>query len=211
MKCLSALAALALGISPSLVHAQATPTVRVVGDSHVERLGPMIDRAVRDAGLASLGHLARRGWSTGRYVRTGDLAERLREGGRPDVVVVSLGGNDRCRHPVVYRKQLAWVVDEARAAGAARVVWLGPAASDAARSEYAEFVGGWHERNAEWQREILPALGVEWIDSRPLTRGAQGEDGIHFTREGYASWCEGALARARLGARRGLTPFPPRG
>jgi lysophospholipase L1-like esterase len=193
-----AIAALALGISPSLVHAQATPAVRVVGDSHVERLGPMIDQAVRDAGYESLGHLARRGWSTGRYVRTGDLRERLAEGGRPDVVVVSLGGNDRCASRIVYRKQLAWIVDEARAAGAERVVWLGPAASDVERSEYAEWVGGWHERNAEWQQEILPDLGVEWIDSRPLTRGGQSDDGIHFTREAYAAWCADALAQARL-------------
>ncbi len=178
--------------------ADATGSVMVIGDSHVERLGPMIDRAVRASGRESLGYLARRGWSASRYVREDDMAERLTENGRPDVVVISLGGNDRCRNRVIYEKQLRWVVDQAREAGATRIVWLGPAASDVERSEQAQMVGEWHEHNAEWQSEILPGLGVEWIDSRPMTQDGHAVDGIHFTVRAYRAWCEGALAQARL-------------
>ncbi|MBX3275763.1 MAG: SGNH/GDSL hydrolase family protein [Sandaracinaceae bacterium] len=201
------LAALALALAstlPAAAHATADEAarpalaVRIVGDSHVARLGPRIERAVRDEGAVSLGYLSRRGWSTGRYVRANDLVDRMTENGRPDVVVVSLGGNDRCASRAVYAAQLARVVAAAREAGATRVVWLGPAASDGERSEYARHVADWHERNADWQRELLPAMGVEWIDSRPLTRGGHGADGIHFTPSGYDAWSARALARVRL-------------
>ncbi|MEZ4338465.1 MAG: SGNH/GDSL hydrolase family protein [Sandaracinaceae bacterium] len=175
-----------------------TTSVMVIGDSHVERLGPMIDRAVRESGHVSLGYVARRGWSARRYVRADDMAERLSEHGRPDVVVVSLGGNDRCSNRIIYEKQLRWVVDQAHEAGATRIVWLGPATSDVEVSERAQSVGEWHEHNADWQSEILPELGVEWIDSRPMTLEGHGRDGIHFTIGAYRAWCQGALAQARL-------------
>jgi len=184
--------------SPALASTPEAPGVFVVGDSHIERLGPMIDRAVADEGYTSLGHLARRGWSTGRYVREGDLVERLTEHGRPDIVVISLGGNDRCRNDARYREQLEWVVARVREAGAQRIVWLGPASSDMERSERAAFVGEWHERNADRQADILPGLGVEWIDSRPMTREGHGMDGIHFTYGAYTAWCRGALEAAHL-------------
>ncbi len=178
--------------------ADARTSVMVVGDSHIERLGPMIDRAVEREGYQSLGHLARRGWSTARYVRQGDLRERLTENGTPDIVVISLGGNDRPRSQERYRRQLAWIVEQVREAGARRVIWLGPAASDLARSDRAQMVGTWHEHNADWQSEILPQLGVEWIDSRPLTQRGHGRDGIHFTARAYARWMDGALREARI-------------
>jgi len=196
----TALVALLLLSVPStaLASTPEAPSVFVIGDSHIERLGPMIDRAVAEEGYTSLGHLARRGWSTGRYVREADLVERLTENGAPDIVVISLGGNDRCRDDARYREQLAWIVDRVHEAGAQRIVWLGPASSDMERSERAQLVGEWHERNADRQAEILPSLGVEWIDSRPMTQEGHGVDGIHFTYRAYTAWCRGALEAAHL-------------
>ena len=43
------------------------------------------------------------------------------------------------------------------------------------------------------QAELLPALGVTWVDSRPLTLEHHGRDGIHFTRSGSSAWAQGAL------------------
>lgn len=176
----------------STAHAQDAPRVVVVGDSHVERLGPMIARRAEAAGLESAGWLSRRGWSTRRYVREGDLAARLEEAGRPEIVVVSLGGNDRPRDLERYRRDLSWIVAQVRAAGGERILWLGPAASDASRGPRAEATGRWHERNAELQAELVPALGVTWIDSRPATHEGHGRDGIHFTGRGYVGWADHA-------------------
>ena len=197
----TALIALLLLTTPCTALASDADTktsVMVIGDSHIERLGPMIDRAVEHEGYESLGHLARRGWSTARYIREADLVERLTENGTPDIVVISLGGNDRCRSEDRYREQLTWIVDRVREAGVQRIVWLGPAASDMERSERAQMVGEWHERMAEWQSQMLPELGVEWIDSRPLTQSGHGMDGIHFTGRAYSTWMRGALREANI-------------
>ena len=190
---------IALAVLPTVARADTpAPRVMIVGDSHIERLGPMMSRAVQEDGLESLGSLARRGWSTARYVREGDLQQRLTENGTPDIVIISLGGNDRPRNMTRYREQLAWVVGQVREAGATRIIWLGPAASDMARSERARMVGEWHEHNADWQSQILPEMGVEWLDSRDFTHTGHGMDGIHFTVRAYRSWCHAALQAAHI-------------
>lgn len=164
------------------------PGVFIVGDSHVRMLGPMLRDQLEDDGLRVLGYESRPGWSTARYQRAGDLRDVLLANGRPEVVVVSLGGNDFVGSRESYREQLAWIVSEARAAGAREVIWIGPATSDATVSERAARTGARHERNAELQRELLPELGARWVDSRPVTVAHHGRDGVHFTREGYAGW-----------------------
>ncbi|GAB5549515.1 MAG: hypothetical protein SangKO_092750 [Sandaracinaceae bacterium] len=189
----AALCLCALLFATSSAQAQGdAPRLVVVGDSHVERLGPMLARRAEAAGLQSAGWLARRGWSTSRYVREGDLAAQLEARGRPEVVVVSLGGNDRPRNRARYQRQLAWIVRQAREAGAERVLWLGPASSDASRGPRAEMTRRWHENNADLQSEMMAELGVEWIDSRPVTHEGHGVDGIHFTGRGYVHWADHA-------------------
>lgn len=164
------------------------PGVFIVGDSHVRMLGPMLRDQLEDGGLRVLGYESRPGWSTARYQRAADLREVLLANGRPEIVVVSLGGNDFVRSREAYREQLAWIVAEARSAGAREVIWVGPATSDATVSERAARTGARHEHNAELQRELLPGLGVRWVDSRPMTESRHGADGVHFTREGYVGW-----------------------
>lgn len=170
--------------------------VMIVGDSHVERLGPMLSRVVESSGMVALGSVARRGWSTRRFVEAGDLAHLLGSHGRPDVVVIALGGNDRPRDLERYREEIAWVVAQARTAGAERVLWLGPATSNAARGRHARRTGAWHEHSAGWQEQIVPSLDVQWIDSRPFTRRWHRSDGIHFTVRGYRGWARSAWTAA---------------
>lgn len=169
------------------------PRVFILGDSHVQMLGPILSRQLEEERIRVVGHESRPGWSTQSYRRTGDLRVLLERRGRPEIVVVSLGGNDWPGSEERYRSQLRWVVEEARAAGAERILWLGPATSAVERSPQAAEVGARHERNAEWQRQLLPQLGVVWIDSRPMTRRFHAPDGIHFTRSGYRTWARGVL------------------
>ena len=139
----------------------------------------------------------RPGWSPGARRRAGDVRALLTREGTPDIVLIFLGGNDAARTRAAYRWQLEWVVRQARSAGARRIVWFGPATSDPGASPRAARTSVRHERNAEWQREILPELGVEWIDSRPMTRRGHGRDGVHFTRSGYRLWADGIVGAQR--------------
>lgn len=185
---------LSLTLASSVAEASDTePAVFVVGDSHVQMLGPTLTHRLEERGVRVAGYEARPGWSTQRYRRAGDLTDVLEGAGRPEIVVVSLGGNDFVGSPETYYAQLSWVVDHARAAGAREIIWLGPATSDVEAGERAAEVGARHERNANLQAELLPALGVTWIDSRPMTTEHHGRDGIHFTRSGYSDWARGAL------------------
>jgi len=197
------LAFVGLLLAPTLAVAQMAPTERtqrvlIVGDSHVERLGPMLEGVVEDAGFSALGSLSHRGWSTARFVREAQLSEEIRAFGQPDVVIVALGGNDRPQSIEAYRQALSWVVGQARSTGAERIVWLGPTQTDARRSERARRTGIRHERNADWQREILPALGVSWIDSAPVTRRHHARDGVHYTARGYRGWALAAFEAGHL-------------
>ena len=184
---------LMLSLAPAAEAQASLPSVFVVGDSHVEMVGPMLTARLDEVGFRALGYEARRGWSTRRYREAGDLRSLLEQRGRPEIVIVSLGGNDRVSSRERYAEDLAWIVSEARAAGARQIVWLGPATSDASAGRRAAWTGARHEANAELQRELLAGLGVRWIDSRPLTQQHHRRDGVHFTRTGYSTWTAGIL------------------
>lgn len=159
--------------------------VSFVGDSHGEVLGPMVARELRGVGVRT--HLdVRRGWGLRRFMRADDLHL-----GRPDVVVFVLGSNDygmRAAATWRYRPRAAWAIENARAAGARRILWFGPPAVDGSRGEREARIARNHDAVAELQVATVPALGGEWHDSRPVTRGRWGRDGIHLTRAGYRVW-----------------------
>ncbi len=198
------------------------PKVVIIGDSHVEALGPALERRLPALGIDVLQSVARRGWSTDRYNRAGDVARLVTARGRPDAVILSLGGNGRPRSKSSYEPVLRQMVDAVRAAGVSRIIWNGPAKSIASVSAASADAHRRHEQNANWQRELLPSMGVQWIDSRPMTRTGHAADGVHFTlRSGYPAWADTlshelahAVASAPAPASRapgGKGPVLPRG
>ncbi|HEY5657770.1 MAG TPA: SGNH/GDSL hydrolase family protein [Myxococcota bacterium] len=169
----------------------AAPKVVIIGDSHVEALGPQLKRRLGLLGVNVIGFTYRRGWSTGRYNRARDVARLVLKHGRPDVVVLSLGGNGRPRSRSGYEKILIRMVRAVRSTGVEHIVWNGPPTSLAAVSKRSADAARRHEQNAEWQRELLPAMGVCWVDSRPMTKTGHARDGVHFTlRTGYPAWAD---------------------
>jgi len=165
----------------------------LIGNSHMEALGPRLKRALEQRGHRVTKVDARRGWSVPRWVRSGDL-RRLR--GVRHRVVVELGGNDgvpplpsRADHAEDIAAALDQLIDSGIISGPRDVIWVGPAVADAPERTD-------HDAISQYQKTIVPALGMKWVDSRPLTsKHLLRRDRIHFSREGYDQWAARLVPR----------------
>ena len=68
---------LMLSLAPAAAAQASLPSVFVVGDSHVEMVGPMLTARLDEVGFRALGYEAGRGWATRRYREAGDLRSLL--------------------------------------------------------------------------------------------------------------------------------------
>lgn len=163
-------------------------TVALIGDSHSQALWPLVEKALAAAGYEVVLKEANAGWSEASYRSKKPTLPTSLASARPDVVVIALGGNAQpSRGESAYRADVEWLVNAAKTAGAGRIVWFGPATSDA---RIDPDTASRHEQTAEMQARILPALGVEWHDSRPLTTSGHRSDGVHFTTSAYSRWAQ---------------------
>jgi len=148
--------------------------------------------------------------------------------GRPTFLVVVLGVNDsrlgmeNGRSPsghrlgplatreAAYKEALRKFVAQAKADGIEKIVWLGPskieddpdAEERAERGLRARKHGAWLNpgavRIAQWQKEALEPLGVEWHDSQPMTADLPTRDGIHFRERESGIWASRAATAMGL-------------
>jgi len=178
--------------------------IGIVGDSHIEALGPALKRRLQAQGATVPIVMPRRGWSTRRFAGAADLGSRMRPH-RLDVLIISLGGND-FQEPSLsrYLPQLERVAQMAKTA-ARQVIWLGPATS------IAEPVKSRFNQLATWQESVLPQMGVEWVDSRRMTRAGHARDGLHYTRAGYEGWAETLMDDLAAGSTPAGYPWVPIG
>lgn len=168
--------------------------VALIGDSHMEALGPRLRQLLpAELGATVVRTEARRGWSAKRYRQTAAIPA-LAAGA--DVVVIELGGNDASSGigPEEHARDVATLV---RAAAPAQVVWVGPGVTLRPELE------AYRAPIREAQRQVVPALGGAWIDGQPLTRAQDlRSDRVHYTGPGYARWAAALvplLARAQPG------------
>ncbi len=173
------------------------PRVAFLGDSHMQALGPLMSSGLRERGYRPVGIVARPGWSLRRYQLANDVTVSLRPM-RPDVVVIVLGSNGYAvRSERRYRPRARWLVNAVRRAGARRIVWIGPGSVDDEDEELVD-VAATHQRAAELQMSILPTMGVDWLDSRDITRGHLRYDGYHYTLQGYHIWADWAMEQMEV-------------
>jgi len=151
--------------------------ILVIGDSLTEGMAPFLGPAGDEYGLSVVG-VGRVGWTTGRWVREGDVPSLL-EAYRPDVVVYALGTNDDRVSETAVRALLA-------AAEGREVRWVGP--FDSGRLDAA----------------LGSLLGSRFVSGVPLGDGIpRTPDGVHMTRDGYSMLARrlvGALASSRSAA-----------
>ena len=169
------------------------PTIALIGDSQSQALWPRVTKALSAQGYTVVLSEANPSWSENSYRTKMPSLPAALAAARPEVVVIELGGNaSPSKGEAAYREDVAWLVDAARAAGAKRIIWFGPATSIASiDADTADR----HEKIANMQASLLPAMGVEWYDSRPITTTDQRSDGVHFERPGYERWAAWIVER----------------
>jgi lysophospholipase L1-like esterase len=171
--------------------------VVLIGDSHMEALGPRLQRRLPlVSGVQVQQVVPRRGWSARRYVREGGIRALTRGA---DVVVIELGGNDASANITPARHEQDIVTLMAQAAPA-KVIWVGPGVTLRPDLEEAR------APLRETQRRVVPAQGGAWIDAQPMTRESDlRSDRVHFSAGGYTRWADllaPALAQVGIGSGR---------
>lgn len=171
--------------------------VVLIGDSHMEALGPRLSRSLPQLGVTVLGATANRGKSARWYVTQG-IVPSLTRGA--DVVIFELGGNDASQHrlPEEHKRDVAALIGQARPA---EVIWIGPGVTE--RADLEAYRGPLRMA----QKAIVRGAKGAWIDSQGLTRKSDlRSDGVHFTMPGYDRWA--ALLQQRLATVAAASPFP---
>lgn len=165
-------------------------TLRIVllGDSHMEVLAHDLTPLLAAQGLEVVCSEANPGKSTAWYVEQGKLGAVVGHY-KPDFLLIELGTNDQPN--ASYEATLRAAVEQVRRAGSTEILWFGPSFST---TSLVGRLGAIRER----QGATLPALGVRWYDSFPMTQREHGPDGVHFTRAGYRSWASDMAAEIEV-------------
>lgn len=145
----------------------------IVGDSHNESVGPRLAREYRSRGYRPR-VVARRGWSLSRYRANGLQMGQL------DEAVVVLGGNNREWDREQYQFNVEWLTRRLTAAGARRIIWIGPFYSSAEQHALR------HRRTRDLQRSIFASTSVLWLDMyEPTLAYRRAPDGSHYLSSSY--------------------------
>ncbi len=155
--------------------------IALVGDSHMQALGPLLRPALERLGADVIRTTAQQGWGIVRYLAAGTLASST---AGATLAIVELGGNDRVspEDADAYASLLGRVRAQI---GAPYVLWIGPGAALDPATSLA------HETVSNLQQKLVPKLaGTTWFDSRPYTQEHHRADGVHFDVEGYQKLAE---------------------
>jgi lysophospholipase L1-like esterase len=160
-------------------------TYIVLGDSQAGGLLQHLQEQMRTRGFTPIGAAVHDGWSTSRFVEEQPAVALGRL--RPNVAIIVLGGNDVASTAMARAGlggDIGRLVQQLRGGEAQpHIIWIGPAHSTEPGVQRR------HEATADFQRAIMPTLGVEWHDSEPMTSDlGHAPDGVHFTQVSYARW-----------------------
>lgn len=131
-----------------------------VGDSHLEAMRSQIRDLTAARGIGGMLSY-RRGWSSARWLREGDVPGLIARA-QPNVVAYVLGTNDDPTNADALRGLV-------QAARGLRAVWIGPFSTD------------------RHDAEFRAALGSVFVSGSGLARGLPFQSGgnVHLTVEGY--------------------------
>ena len=177
-------------------------SIYLIGDSQLEGLGPRIKPMLLAAGASHVEYMARRGWATRDYLRSG----RLDSLPPADIYIVELGGNDAAKGLVgdALEDRVREIVRKLPAREA--IFWVGP--SETLRSDLQTPAGPTSRPEAALRiARALPA-NVTFIPGERLIETSYLRDGLHYTATGYTRFAENLKNEiVRTVAGTGWTPW----
>ncbi len=143
----------------------------LIGDSYGEGIGPHLRRQMMACGI-EYSFDARRGTSATQWVREDWIEPVLK--GNPDVVIISLGGNDFLRQDIdTVREAIDGIAARVRGSGA-RLLWVEPLSLP-----YPDRIGV----RGMWRR----VAGNDWFRSEHLYY-RRASDRVHISYDNYRDW-----------------------
>jgi hypothetical protein len=156
----------------------------LIGDSHARVVFRTMEKLLPQAGFNPIYKKAENGWGLKKHIDRG-LLPSLRQA-KPEVILVSLGGNNQKTKTADYQKTVDQLLSTAKAIGS-RIIWVGPTTSDTARAASTERR---HEWTHQFLQKYLPSKGIDYINMRYFTQSGWKSDGVHYPSSKYKRWAE---------------------
>ena len=163
----------------------------MIGDSHAKVVFRYLSKNLARLGFPVVYQRAENGWSLKKHINQGSLQEIKRA--KPDLIIVSLGGNNHTINSEKYAKTVNKLLNLAKSMGSA-VVWVGPTASDPVKAASTERRHKW---TTKFLKSYLPPRKVFFFDSREWTGGGWKKDGVHYPTSLYKNWAKIVSSRLR--------------
>lgn len=158
--------------------------IALIGDSHAKVVFKYLVKILPDLGFDNVYTRAENGWSVKQHIKKGTLPQL--KAANPDVILVSLGGNNFDMKESRYRQTVDKLLGVAEDVGA-QVIWVGPTTSSL-KSEKSSKTEKRHKKTHEMLAEYLPGKSVYYIDNRAFTAGGWSKDGVHYPSSFYKKW-----------------------
>lgn len=150
--------------------------IGLIGDSHTQVTFDLLIPVLESMGHEVVGRVSNPGWSTKSFNNKPSNFKPVVQN-NPDVVIVSIGGNnyqlDDEKYRATVNQFLAKLGYPQR-----KIVWLGPLY--AVRKDVDER----HAWTNEWLKRNLPR-GITYVDLYPFSASGHRDDGVHFSRSAY--------------------------
>lgn len=158
--------------------------IALIGDSHAKVVFKYLVKMLPDLGFDNVYTRAENGWSVKQHIKKGTLPQL--KAANPDVILVSLGGNNFDMSPSRYKNTVDQLLNTAKDIGA-QVIWVGPTTSSSSKAAKTEKR---HKKTHDMLASYLPKKSVYYIDNRSFTAGGWGKDGIHYPSSFYKKWAK---------------------
>ena len=164
-------------------------TYALIGDSHTQVVFPFLEDILMQQGNQVVVSKPMAGWTMKKHLQDG--LSYLISNAKPDVLLISLGGNNQ-NLSNSYMESINAIMQIAKENNIKEVIWVSPAW--AIRDD----VQIRHEWTSNFLKANLPKR-VRFIDIRPITKDGHRSDGVHFTREKYREWANYVAQKINYG------------